>query len=234
MKNYIFCLLLFMLCAVSLFSQTSLGWSRDGRIIAFASYDLGFEADSGKLTLIIQNLYNDEVLFHDDKTWDSEYNYRTGESNDVNVPNHLEEALSVYTSENPAFNADMNRYGIILSKSTMDEFPLRLNEDAYRLTSADSVPYKEGNANPLVIQSDNLGRKSITDLARKPRHTQGGYHQVVGYLLNPVKDRIAVVVKWGLNGFYKDYSLYGCHLFAGFDPNAFPEYSPQRFEGSNK
>jgi len=207
---------------MALFAQVStgqaeaLGWSSDGRIIAFAAYHPGVEGDSGSLTLIIQNLYNDSIYYEDSRTWDSGYDYRTGESHGERVPYTLSEALSTYNRENPAFNRAINRNNIILSKSGYTPFPLHIYGITLEISDSESAYNQEENSYPLVMESEQLGKKTIADLVSNSHFQQGAFLRIMGYLMNPQKNRIAVIMEWDYGATKVGYSLAGSHLTAGF------------------
>jgi len=176
-------LLFFMLCNIALYSQVatgdsvSLGWSADGTTVAVAAYHLGFEGDSGSLTLIIQNLNSDTINFQDSRTWESGYDYRSGENRGEMVPYYLKEAVSQYIDENPHFNAQLDRYGINKNTTNHTPFPLNIHNDTYRISYSDRVYNSQEKTWPLVIDSDRRGKKTIADLAADQGTASKAYFQ---------------------------------------------------------
>jgi hypothetical protein len=229
-RNRLLFSLLFVCVAYVCPAHHLLGWSQDGRIIAVAFFQLGFEADSADLQLVIQDLVTDEIVYQHSYDWSNpgaagiDLEHDEGSITYEHIPMTIDEALSIVMTGDDRWTDGLTEHGIVAGGSDLQHFPLRTGGDEFRVLFRGNDVVQEGEPYPVIVESRNRGRKSITDLSTSENYalpSRRSFFGVLGCFVNPAGTRMAVCLSWDC--YECSPTLYGCALNIGYDPDAYQD-----------
>ena len=179
---------------------------------------------------MIQNLVTDEVVYQDSIGWSNpgaagiDLDREAGSITYEHIPMSLDEALSIVMTGKDRWTGALAQHAIVVGGSDLQEFPLRTGDDEFRVLFRGNDVVREGEPYPVIVESRNRGRKSITDLSTSENYvlpSRSSFFDVLGCFVNPADTRMAVCLSWDC--YECSPTLYGCALDIGYDPDAYQD-----------
>ncbi|BDA80293.1 hypothetical protein LPTSP3_g32230 [Leptospira kobayashii] len=195
----------------------SLGWS--GSVFAFRAFanSYAITPHSG-LSVKVVDIVSDQEKWRFNKFWEGD---NVGEGSTAEyVPTTDESAWEIVTEE--VISHIKKSYIKNLESSphfnqSYDNFPLYMDNLDGDTFTADLILNKKENTYKIIVVSKNKGIKVVSEKKIEP--STFSEFNVLGYFLNPKRDRIAILIKESLGGgepYLPDYFVVGCLLTSGF------------------
>ena len=193
----------------------SLGWSKNGKILAYRAYFLSNAISRHSyFNLEATDIVSDKVVWNFSKSWD-DGNEGEGATITERSPDSGEEAWQGVSEE---VLIGLSKLGInALSDPSFNQpysvFPFQLKEDEFAVALSES---EEDNSYKIVVTSKQKGTKTV--FTKQKGEGEIIQVDVLGYFMNPQKDRIAIVfreISFSANS--SSYYVTGCELYSGFE-----------------
>jgi hypothetical protein len=207
----------------------AIGWSNDGRRLAYGKYAKYIADGIGEpvcdIEVVVMDLVSDAILWQTEKSW-------TGPEG--NMPESAKQAWIILDQTANAY-AEICHQGIQVNSSAVvynqrTETPqesMFVRNDRMSVGMAESGRYnieiREGQPEDfrkeydVYVVSDKLGEKRIAG----GEAYDNSVIWIIGYMLNPDKSRMAVIIHVGGGPEFSrsEDMVTGCHLRAGFKMN---------------
>ncbi len=179
-----------------------IGWSENGETFAYGYYiGSGITQDAVQMTIVIQNMVNDSVLFQDGKTWEQTF---VGDDTDIHLPESPKDAWKQIST---GINKKLKYYNIKEGNFIVNPF---FEHDAFR---AEIKPLKMEPGYGLYLIKQDGKQKMITDFSEELSGKTA--NMIQGFVWNLNKGRIAVIVLIDEEHF-DIFQAIGCNMKVGF------------------
>jgi hypothetical protein len=185
-----------------------IGWSENGRKFAYGWFEMTQMISNGsKISIRIQDLVTDEILFRWEKSWD--------ESNRGDVSNYYPAtADAAWEKISGEINEKLVEQNILDRETEMFRFPVSSDNDEIYIEINTREAEKDYNViYDISAISNDLGVKKISSF-EMPIDDE---IRCSGGIWNPDRTRIGVIMSsMNMNQPYSEYWIIGCHRTSGF------------------